>query len=189
VLRESAQGVPFALAGAGCGLAWASALRGWMVAVAGSESKVTLAGTVGGVLAPGTVVGGLLGWAEWRRRAGRPPSGWLVASPTLLWLAPLAVPGVLAGMVATGQGTGAVGMVSLAMLAGSSLSGRGRPWRRVTAGVLGFAVVPAMVLGPPIAPHLDTSTTAGALAAVSFSALYVALAAGCAIPMRSAVVT
>ena len=84
-----------ALVGAGCGLAWSCALRGWMMAIAGPESTVTWAGTFGGVLAPAAVVGGLLGWAEARRRAGRPPSGWLVASPVLLGLAPLAVPGVL----------------------------------------------------------------------------------------------
>jgi hypothetical protein len=64
-------GTPLALVGVGCGLAWSSALRWWMTAIAGPESTVTWAGTVGGVLAPAAVVGGLLGWAEARRRAGK----------------------------------------------------------------------------------------------------------------------
>ena len=114
-----------ALVGAGCGLAWSCALRGWMMVIAGPESTVTWAGTFGGVLAPAAVVGGLVGWAEARRRAGKPPSRWLVASPLLLGLAPLAVPGVLNSLMTTGQGSGALGMVMLAMLAGSSTAGRG----------------------------------------------------------------
>lgn len=174
-----------AVIGAGCGLAWSCALRGWMAAAAGPESTVTWAGTFGGVLAPGAVVGGLLGWAEWRRRAGRPPSGWLVASPALLGLAPLAVPGVLGTLVATGQGSGAPAMVSMAMLAGYSLSGRGARSRRLAAGLLGFAVVPAVWLAPPMTPQLDTSTPFGGLAALTFSTLFVGLAAGCACPMRT----
>ena len=153
---------------------------------AGLESTITWAGTVSGVLAPATVVGGLLGWAEARRRAGKPPSGWLVASPALLGLAPLAVPGVLASLVTTGQGSGALGMVSLAMLAGYSLSGRGSRRRRTAAAVLGFAVVPAVWLAPPMTPDLDPTTPYGALVAMTFTTLFVGLAAACAVPMRAA---
>jgi hypothetical protein len=173
------------LVGAGCGLAWSGALRGWMTALAGPESTVTWTGTVGGVLLPGTVVGGLLGWAQARRRAGSPPSGWLVASPALLGLAPLAVPGVLQSLVTTGQGSGALGMVSLGMLAGYSLSGRGSRRSRAAAGVLGFAVVPAAWLAPPMTPELDPTTPMGALAALTFTTLFVSLAVACAVPMRA----
>lgn len=173
-----------ALVGAGCGLAWSCALRGWMTAIAGPQSTVTWAGTVCGVLAPAAVVGGLLGWAEARRRAGRSPSGWLVASPALLGLAPLAVPGVLESLVTTGQGSGALGMVTLAMLAGYSMSGRGSRRRRTAAGVLGFAAVPAWWLAPPMTPGLDPTTPYGALMAMTFTTLFVALAAACAVPMR-----
>jgi hypothetical protein len=174
-----------ALVGAGCGLAWSCALRGWMMAVAGPESTVTWAGTFGGVLAPAAVVGGLLGWAEARRRAGKPTSGWLVASPVLLGLAPLAVPGVLDSLMTTGQGSGALGMVMLAMLAGSSTAGRGGRRRRLAAGVLGFAAVPAWWLAPPMTPDLDPTTSYGALVAMTFTALFVSLAAACAVPMRA----
>lgn len=180
-----AAGGRLALAGAGCGLTWSCALRCWMVAVAGPESTITWAGTLGGVLAPGALVGGLLGWAEWRRRAGKPPSGWLVASPTLLGLAPLAVPGVLTALMSTGQGSGAPGMVCLAMLAGYSLSGRGSRRRRSAAALIGFAVVPAVWLAPPMTPQLSQTTPYGALVALTFSTLFVGLAVACAIPMRA----
>lgn len=178
-------GVRLVLIGAGCGLAWSCALRAWMIAIAGPESTITWAGTFGGVLVPGATVGGLLGWAEARHRAGEPPSGWLVASPLLLGLAPLAVPGVLESLLTNGQGSGALGMVSLSMLAGFSLSGRGSRRRRMAAGVLGFAVVPAVWLAPPMAPDLDPTTPYGALAATTFTTLYLGLAAASAVPMRA----
>jgi len=174
-----------AIVGAGCGLAWSCALRGWMMAIAGPESTVTWAGTFGGVLAPAAVVGGLLGYAEARRRAGRQPSGWLVASPALLGLAPLAVPGVLNSLMTTGQGSGALGMVGLAMLGGFAMSGRGGRGPRAVAGVLGFAAVPAIWLAPPMRPDLDPTTPGGALFAMTFTALLASLAAACAVPMRA----
>jgi hypothetical protein len=156
-----------------------------MMAIAGPDSTVTWAGTVGGVLAPAAVVGGLLGWAEARRRAGRPTSGWLVASPLLLGVAPLAVPGVLESLMTTGQGSGALGMVCLAMLAGYSMSGRGSRRWRTASGLLGLAVLPAVWLAPPMTPDLDPSTPYGALAATTFTTLFVGLAAACSVPMRA----
>ena len=183
--RRSTDAAPrFALVGALGGLTWSCALRGWMIALAGPESTLTWTGTLGGVLLPGTAVGGLLGWAELRRRSGAPTSPWLVASPALLALAPLAVPGVLTLLIETGQGSGALGMVSLAMLAGFSQSGRGRPTARLAAGLIGFAAVPALWLAPPMRPELDTATPYGALAAATFSTLFVTLALGCSLPMR-----
>jgi hypothetical protein len=185
VRTEHQTSARLAIVGAGCGLAWSCALRGWMTAIAGPESSVTWAGTFGGVLAPATVVGGLLGWAEARRRAGRPPSGWLVASPLLLGLAPLAVPGVLESLLTTGQGSGALGMVALGMLGGYAMSGRGGRRRRIASGVLGFAAVPAWWLAPPMTPGVDPTTPYGALVAMTFTALFVGLAAACAVPMRA----
>lgn len=178
------RGPRFIVIGTLGGLTWSCALRGWMVALAGDESQVTWTGTFGGVLAPGAVVGGLLGWAEMRRRQGAATSGWLVASPAILALAPLAIPGMLATLLETGQGSGALGMVSLAMLAGFSVSGRGRPWARVIAGIVGFAAVPAVWLAPPMRPELDASTPYGALVASMFSVLFASLALGCSLPIR-----
>lgn len=174
-----------ALVGAGCGVAWSCALRGWMMVIAGPESTVTWAGTFGGVLAPAAVVGGLVGWAEARRRAGKSPSRWLVAGPLLLGLAPLAVPGVLNSLMTTGQGSGALGMVTLAMLGGFSMSGRGGRRRRIAAGVVGFAAVPAWWLAPPMTAALAPGSPYWALTAMTFTALYVSLAVACAVPMRA----
>lgn len=64
-----------ALIGAICGLAWAAGLRSYMTEVAGPESTVTWVGTMALILAPGVMVGGLLGWAEHLRRSGG-PRGW-----------------------------------------------------------------------------------------------------------------
>ena len=108
-----------------------------------------------------------------------------MASPVVLGLAPLAVPGVLRNLVTTGRGSGALGMVALAMLGGSSMSGRGSRRRRIAAGVLGFAAVPAWWLAPPMTPDLDPETPYGALVATTFSILFVSLAAACAVPMRA----
>ena len=93
--------------------------------------------------------------------------------------------GVLASLLTTGQGSGALGMVGLAMLGGYSMSGRGSRRRRIAAGVLGFAAVPAWWLAPPVTPDLDQTTPYGALVAVTFTALFVSLAAACAVPMRA----
>jgi hypothetical protein len=61
-----------ALTGLGplCGLAWAVGFRGLMADVAGADSGVEWYGTFVQVLLPGTVVAGLLGWAEHLRRTG-----------------------------------------------------------------------------------------------------------------------
>lgn len=182
--RRPPSGPHLVAAGALAGLAWSCALRGWMVSLAGPDSQVTWSGTLAGVLAPAGVVGGLLGWAEHRRRQGAPTTGWLVASPALLALAPLALPGMLTTLRETGQGSGAIGMVSLGMLAGFSVSGRGRRRLRLVAGAFGFAAVPAIWLGPPMRPELATSTPYGALAAATFSGLFVSLSFACSIPMR-----
>ena len=70
------------LVGALLGLAWSSGLRGFMAQVAGNESTVGWTLTFVWVLLPGVLAGGLLGWAEHRRRVGR-RRRWLALSPLL----------------------------------------------------------------------------------------------------------
>jgi hypothetical protein len=75
------------LVGAVLGLAWAAALRGYMMQLAGPTSTFTFSGTFGIILPTGTLVGALLGWAEYQRRAGR----WyplLIGAPLLLAILP-----------------------------------------------------------------------------------------------------
>ena len=62
--------IRFILTGAVFGIAWACSLRGFMQQLAGADSTFTFAGTFGVIIPAGTVVGALLGWAEYQRRAG-----------------------------------------------------------------------------------------------------------------------
>ncbi|MGN9913879.1 hypothetical protein ACTMTJ_40725 [Phytohabitans sp. LJ34] len=163
--------------GALLGLTWAASLRGWMTHLAGTESSYTWVGTFLCLLLPGALVGALLGWAEHLRRTDdRRPARWLALAPLLFPVGVLSIPGAIPHLIRTGQGSASIGMVLLAMLAGYSLSGRRAGWWRIVCGVVGFALVPAMLLG--------ADTPKGAWAATLFSTLYVSLALACAIPLR-----
>ncbi|PZF79750.1 hypothetical protein [Jiangella anatolica] len=166
-----------AATGALLGLTWASSLRGWMIQLAGDDSRFTWSGTFLCLLLPGAVVGGLLGWAEHLRRTDeRRRAHWLVLAPLLFPIGPLSIPGAIPHLFRTGEGSASIGMVLLAMLAGYSLSGRGAVWARIGCGIVGFAIVPAMFLA--------SSTPQNTWAATLFSTLFVTLALACAIPQR-----
>jgi hypothetical protein len=167
--------------GAVLGIAWSTSMRGFMAQLAGPDSQVTWLGTFAGVVLPGAVVGALLGWAYHRRDTG---PAWLAWSPLLLAVAPLALPGAVTTLVTTGLGSGAIGITVLAMLGGWSLSGRGPRWARIPAGLIAYALVPAVYLGPPFRPELDPATPYGAWVATLFSALFVLLSLACAVPIR-----
>jgi hypothetical protein len=162
--------------GALLGLTWAASLRGWMVDLAGDGSTFTWTGTFLCLLLPGALVGGLLGRALDLRRSGRQPR-WLTPAPLLFPLGTLALPGAIGHLIRTGEGSASIIMVLLAMLAGRSLSGRGRVWVRVVAGIVGFALVPVLLV--------SARTPQDAWAATLFAGLYVALSLACAIPMRA----
>lgn len=179
------RGTRLVLVGGLCGLTWAASLRGWMMQLAGPESTFSWIGTFAGLLIPGMVVGALLGLAEHlRRTGGRRGWRWLALAPLLFPVAALSLPGAITLLRTTGQGGGAIGMVALAMLAGASIAGRCRLWWRVPAFVLGFALVPAAYLGPPMRPELDPATHLGAWAATNLAALFITLSLACAIPHR-----
>jgi len=180
------QAARYVLLGALLGLTWGSSLRGWMIQLAGPDSTFTWSGTFGGLLAPAVVVGALLGWAgHLRRTGGRPRPRWLVPAPLLLPIVALAQPGALTLLATTGQGGGAAGMTLLAMAGGTAVASHGRLWWRIPLGLLGFALVPAAYLGPPMRPALDVGTPLGAWAATVFATLFVTMALACAIPLRA----
>ena len=79
--------IRFILVGAVPGLTWAAALRGYMMQLAGPTSTFTFSGTFGIILPTGTLVGALLGWAEYQRRAGR-RYPLLIGAPLLLAILP-----------------------------------------------------------------------------------------------------
>jgi hypothetical protein len=100
------------LIGAVCGLAWAASLRAVMAQFSGAESHFDWVGTYEGVLLPGAVVGGLLGWAEHLRRGGDGPrQRRLVAAPLAFTVDPaslmVTLPALAGGVRAVGAGVAA----------------------------------------------------------------------------------
>jgi len=149
-----------------------------MINLAGAESRFTWYGTFVCVLGVSALIGGLLAWSEHLRRVGHArPKRFLVFVPLLFPIGPLLIPGAIAHLLATGQGTASAGMVLLAMLAAHSLTTRRAIWWRVICGLVGFAIVPAMLTGAAFTPK-------DLWAAVLFSALFVVLALACALPQR-----
>jgi hypothetical protein len=180
------QAIRYVLLGALLGLTWGASLRGWMMQLVGPESRVTWSGTFGALLAPTALVGALFGWAEHLRlTGGHPRRRRLVLAPLLLPIVVLAQPGALTVLRTTGQGGGAVGVTLLAIAGGTALAVRGRLWWRIPLGLLGFALVPASYLGPPMRPALAVGTPLGAWADTLFAALFVTMALACTIPLRA----
>src|SRR5699024_10619222 len=95
------------------GLTWAAGLRVWMAQLVGAESMVGWL-TLVLVLLPGAVVGGLLGWAAARRADGLTLPRWVVLAPALFVVA-LLDPDLLAALVRTGEGGGALLVVVTAL--------------------------------------------------------------------------
>ncbi|MGI9084109.1 MAG: hypothetical protein ACR2FE_02320 [Aeromicrobium sp.] len=147
---------PLVVAGAVIGLTWAAALRGWMIQLAGDETGFHWFGTFALVLAPGLLVGALIGLAEHRRRTGGARNLWLTLAPCLFFAA-LADPTIFRQLITQGIGGGAIGVVLFGLAGGHALSGRGRAWWRRSCGV--FAVIGVlfmMVLASDTAP-LETA--------------------------------
>jgi hypothetical protein len=128
---------PVAVGGV-CGLAWAAALRGWMVQLAGSESSFSWL-TFPLVLLPGVAVGALLGWTA-SIRTDKPR--WLRYAPALLATA-LLDPKIFAALIRNGEGGGALIVVATALAGGFVLARRGVSVARVAAAVV---AVPGLLL-------------------------------------------
>jgi hypothetical protein len=108
-----------------CGLAWAAGLRGLMAEVAPTGSHVEWVGTFAWILAPGVLVGVLLGWAEQlRRTGGRRGWRWLALAPLLFAGVVFSSPGAMRALLEDGIGGGALAVPLAGMLAGHALSGR-----------------------------------------------------------------
>jgi hypothetical protein len=181
----------FATLGALCGFSWACALRSFMAEVAGSESAVRWVNTFGFILLPGLLIGALLGWAEYlRRTGGRPRWRLLVLSPLLF--AAILAEGLIEDpttMFEGGIGAGTIAIPVLCIIGGHALSGRGSPWTRVPAGVVGVATLAVWPLtGTAIGgPSFALDTPHGLWAAVLYDALLVLFALAASIPQREPV--
>ena len=172
---------PLVLTGAVIGLAWAAALRGWMVQMAGNESEFHWYRTFALLLAPGLLVGALIGLAEHRRRTAGTRSRWLTLSPCL-FLAALTDPTIFRALITNGLGGGAIGVVLFGLAGGYALSGRGRAWWRRTCGAIAvLGVLLMLVMASDTAPlHTARGTWVGLYA----SSLIAVLCLACAIPQR-----
>jgi hypothetical protein len=187
---ERSELVTRVLVGGICGLAWAAGLRGFMVEVAGPESTVHWEATFGGILLPGVIVGGLLGWAEHlRRTGGRRRWRWLALSPLLLAGILFSRPGDMASLLDNGIGGGAIGVPLIGMAGGYALSGRGSPWARAAAGTVAAASIPiwALTAASVGGPELALDTPRGAWVALYLYSFLVVLMLASAIPHRTAV--
>lgn len=129
----------FVLLGGVCGLAWSSALRGWMAQLADgmpdTHSEVTWL-TLGLVLLPGTVVGALLGYSAYLWAVARPGPRWLVLSPALFVTA-LLDPKIVTGLIRNGTGGGSLIVVATSLSVGYVLTHPGRSPTRAVAAVIG----------------------------------------------------
>lgn len=168
--------------GAVCGVAWSASLRGWMIQVAGAESAFTWLGTFGLLLAPGTALGGLLGWAVHLQR-GEGLAGarrrWLLASPVLL-AAPLLDPNLFRAFVTSGLGGGALGVLLTGLTGGYAIAGSGSRLRRTVAGVA--ATVLILACGSIVAADAPLTTPHGAWVALQAVSLLAVLCAACSLP-------
>lgn len=136
----------YLLVGGICGLAWSSALRGWMAQLAdgmpNSHSEVTWL-TLVLVLLPGMIVGALLAYSAYLWQAGTHGSRWLVFSPAVFATAMLDQ-NILAGLVRNGTGGGSLIVIATALSVGFVVS---RPSWSVTRvlvaaiGALGLLVI------------------------------------------------
>jgi hypothetical protein len=157
------------VAGVVGGIAWGAALRGFMAMVAGPDSVVSWLGTFGFLLVPSAVVGGLLGYAEHRRRLDLPRRR-LTLVPLLFAVDPSALLLVLP-----------------AMAGGWALAGRGTrrrrrlAWAAMVVPVAAFLVIVALVgdLGRLLGPEGVAGTV------LLFSCVAV-LTLACSIPHRAA---
>jgi len=170
------------VAGAVIGLTWACALRGWMIHMAAAEgSAVHWFGTFALVLAPGLLVGALIGLAEHRRRTGGRRSLWLSLSPCL-FLAALADPTIFKLLITQGIGGGAIGVVLFGLAGGYALSGRGRVWWRRTCGV--FALIGVLFMVVLASDSWPLETAHGLWVGLYAASLLALLCLACAIPQR-----
>jgi len=172
--------------GAVVGLAWACALREFMAEVAGDESGVEWDLTFGYILLPGALIGALLGWAEVRRRRGEPPRWRLVLAPFLFAAVLFSDPLHIGELFEDGIGGGTVGVPAIAVLGGSAISGRGRLWGRVVAGLLfltGFTIW-LLVATDVGGPSFSFSTVHGIWVSTLYESLLVVFALGASVAQR-----
>jgi hypothetical protein len=179
---------PSILIGAVLGITWAAGFRAYMAEIAGPESIFGWYATFGVVLGGAGIVGALLGWADHiRRTGGRPHWRWLAASPLILGLLPLTVPGTIA-LLSQGIGTAGIAVSLIAIGLGYAFGGR-RIWLRVLLGVVSGAAAVALVAFTPVISEgrISFGDPRGAWAGVLALGSIVVLGLATSIPFRPVV--
>jgi hypothetical protein len=167
--------IRFILVGAVCGLAWAASLRAFMMVLAGPDSTFTYSGTFGIIIPTGTLVGALLGWAEYQRRIGHQYAP-LIAAPLLI--------GIIPNLVTAEVDLGPIDLAVIAMIGGYAISGRGPLWTRIVAGIINLSGVAVIFIASKPFPDLSYTTPHGAWFDTLAASLGMTLALACSIPMR-----
>lgn len=170
-----------ALVGAVCGLAWACALRAYMVELAGFESAFDWLATFFAILLPGTLAGAALGAASTLPSSSRVALRWAAAAPLLFAPFTYALPGQLVAFVTTGIGGGALGVPLAGIAGGYAFRGR-RRWLRIVTGILAVVMVVGVVATVPAVGGLPLTSPRGAWTATLVTALLVVLMLGSSIP-------
>lgn len=172
------------LVGAVCGLAWACALRAYMSGLAGFGSTFSWSGTFLAILAPGLLVGALLGLASALSPRRRSTLRWIAASPMLFAVFAFLLPGLLVSLVTTGIGGGAIGVPVAGLAGGYALAGR-RRWLRVITGVVAVLMIAGVIATVPTVADEPLATPRGAWLATLVATLLMVLMLASAIPFRA----
>lgn len=156
-----------------------------MAQVAGGDSTVSWELTFAWLLLPGALVGGVLAWAELRRRAGIIIGRrWFVAAPLLFAGVLFSRPADMMGIFDNGVGGGAIAIPLIGMAGGYVLAGRGQLWGRLACGLVALVPYPVWALTATTVGGSDMalSTPRGAWVAVYLYSFVLLLQAACAIP-------
>ena len=117
--------IRFIVIGAVIGLTGLPACAASCKQLAGPDSTFTFAGTFAVIIPTGTIVGALLGWAEYQRRQPGHQYQLLILAPLLIGI----IPNVVTARVRPRPPVGPLAL--LAMIGGYAISGRGPPrWAR-----------------------------------------------------------
>ena len=183
--------VKYTVAGAFLGFSWGAALRAWMVLLAlefGDQPQFNWLGTFVFVLFSATIMGGILGGAEYARQvSGNKNWRWAAAAPLSLIILPLLfMDNFISTLLMTGEGGGAISVALGGLFGGYALANRGNRWLRVVSGLLFLAVVFGTVSALYFSEIINgIYPTAGrTFCALFFVSLMILLALGSSVPFK-----
>ena len=185
-----ADALKYMLAGAFLGLSWAAGLRAWMVLLAlqfGDQPRFTWINTFVVILLSATMMGAMLGGAQYARQTGGSQRWrWAALAPLTLVIFPLLfMPTFIPTLLSTGEGGGAISVALAGIFGGHALAGR-RRWLRLVSGLLFISTVLGTVFALHLSPIFNalSPTASQVFGALFFTLLMLLLAFGASIPYR-----